>query len=199
MIINYTYNFVCNLVFDVNHICWRGSLVSCTDITFFLLRISLSSSTDFGSIVCLIYIFLSVCAIYNTCIIDWIQWRQYLKCVKHILYQNISHIIFKKNEMCLFFFFILQLFSFFSNLLSSYFNLLCYYCCLFVFSLSLSHTLFFSLFAFALLCMFICIIIIQKTNPNIIIVYEQNKIRFFLYIKKIHKKMEEEQDIAMDF
>ncbi len=85
-----------------------------------------------------------------------------------------------------FFFFILQLFSFFSNLLSSYFNLLCYYCCLFVFFLSLSYFVF-SLFAFALLCMFICIIIIQKTNPNIIIVYEQNKILFFIY-KKIHKK-----------
>lgn len=59
--------------------------------------------------------FLSVCAIYNTCIIDWIQWRQYLKCVKHVLYQNISHIIFKKTR-CIFFFFILQLFSFFFQL-----------------------------------------------------------------------------------
>jgi len=145
MIINYTYYFVCNLVFDVNHICWRGSLVSCTDITFFLLRISLSSSTDFGSIVCLIYIFLSVCAIYNTCIIDWIQWRQYLKCVKHILYQNISHIIFKKNEMCLFFSLYYNYSRFFPTycrLISIFYATIAAYL---FFSLSFSYFVFFSL------------------------------------------------------
>jgi hypothetical protein len=36
--------------------------------------------------------------------------------------------------------------------------------------------------------MFICIIIIQKTNPNIIIVYEQNKIRLFFIYKKNSQK-----------
>ncbi len=68
------------------------------------------------------------------------------KRVKHdLISKHKSYYILKtKNEIFLFVsFFIAINFVFFHFLLSSYFNFLCYYCCLFVFILSHSLSLFF--------------------------------------------------------